>query len=253
MSEAFAATTKAALVTAVPLAHPRPHTRLSLVRDASDTHVGAVLQQQVGQHWLLLGFFSMKFSKTKVNYSTFDRELLAALSGIRPFQLWTDHKPLLCTLTRVLLPDCSRQQRHLALISEYTTHLMNVPGMSNMVADALSSPSSSVAIAAAALSYAAITDKALFDLRDMALRQILCPEVQSLRSSPELRIATQKVGDLDLLGDAVMGKFQPLVPRDLCRQVFDHLHGAAHPGIRASRRLIVSGYVWKGLSTEVTT
>ncbi len=53
---------------------------------ASDTHVGAVLQQQVGQHWQPLGFFSKKLSKSEVNYSTFDRELLAAVSGIKHFR-----------------------------------------------------------------------------------------------------------------------------------------------------------------------
>ena len=78
MSAAFTAT-KAALVAAVPLAHPRPDARLSLATDPSDTHVLVVLQQQVGQHWQPLGFFSKKLSKTEVNYSTFDRELLAAL------------------------------------------------------------------------------------------------------------------------------------------------------------------------------
>jgi len=187
-------------------------------------------------------------------------ELLAAVSGIKhfrsrheggQFQLWTDHKPLLCALTRVSPPTSGRQQRHLAFISEYTTLLVYVPGMSNVVADALSRPLSSSATAVV-LSCAAIADKAPFDLRDMTLRQVLCPEVQSLRSSPELRIVTQKVGDLDLFGDAATGTFRPLVPRDLRRQVFDHLHGDAHPGMGASRRLIASRHVWKGLSAKVT-
>jgi hypothetical protein len=58
---------KAALVATVPLAHPLPRAVLALATNASDTHVGAVLQQQVGQHWQPLGFFSKKLSKTKVN------------------------------------------------------------------------------------------------------------------------------------------------------------------------------------------
>jgi cytoskeleton-associated protein 5 len=124
MSAAFTAP-KAALVAAVPLAHPRPDACLSLATDASDTHVGAFLQQQVGQYWQPLGFFSKNLSKTEVNYSTFDRELLAAISGIkhfrsqlkgRQFQLWTDHKPLLCALTSVSPPLSGPQQRHLAFI-----------------------------------------------------------------------------------------------------------------------------------------
>jgi hypothetical protein len=53
METAFAAA-KAALVAAVPLAHPLPGAVLALPTDASDTHVGAVLQQQVasiGSRW----------------------------------------------------------------------------------------------------------------------------------------------------------------------------------------------------------
>ena len=115
--------------------------------------------------------------------------------------------------------------------------------MSNVVADALSRPLSSVPTAAAALSCTAIADKAPFDLRNMTLHQILCPEVQSLRSSPGLGIFRQKVSNLDLLGDAALGTFRPLVPRDLHQQVFDHLHSAAHPGMRASLRLIASRFV----------
>jgi hypothetical protein len=59
---------------------------------------------------------------------------------------------------------------------------------------------------------AAIADKSPLDLKDMALRQILCPQVQALRSSPGLRIITQKVGDLDLIGDSSTGTFRLLVP-----------------------------------------
>ncbi len=111
------------------------------------------------------------------------------------------------------------------------------------MADALSRPAA--AAAGTAWVCAAITDKSPLDLKDMALRQILCPQVQALRSSPGLRIITQKVSDLDLIGDSSTGIFRPLVPRDLWRQVFEHLHGA-------TRRIISSRYVWKGLSTDVT-
>jgi transposase InsO family protein len=260
METAFAAA-KEALVAAVPLSHPLPGAVLALAADASDTHVGAVLQQQVGQHWQPLGFFSKKLSKSEVNYSTFDRELLAAVSGIkhfrsrlegRPFELWTDHKPLIFALHRVSPPTSGRQQRHLAFISEYTNQLRYLPGTTNVVADALSRPAAAAVAAGAERVCAAVADKAPLDLKDMALRQILCPQVQALRSSPGLRIITQKVGDLDLLGDSSTGTFRPLVPRDLRRQVFEHLHGAAHPGRRATRRLISSRYVWKGLSSDVT-
>jgi hypothetical protein len=92
METAFTAA-KAALFAEVPLAHPLPGAVLTLATDVSDTHVGVVLQQQVGRHWQLLGFFSKNLSKTEVKYSTFDRELLAAVSGIKHFCLRLEGRP----------------------------------------------------------------------------------------------------------------------------------------------------------------
>ncbi len=53
---------KAALEAAVPLAHPALNAVLSLATDASDTHVGGVLQQLNGGKWKPLAFYSKKFS-----------------------------------------------------------------------------------------------------------------------------------------------------------------------------------------------
>ncbi len=119
-----------------------------------------------------------------------------------------------------------------------------------MVADALSRRAE--AAPGTARVCGAIADRSPLDLKDMALRQILCPQVQALHSSPGLRIITQKVGDLDLIGDSSTVTFRPMALRDLRRQVFGHLHGTAHPGRRVTRCLISSRYVWRGLSTDVT-
>jgi hypothetical protein len=82
-----------------------------------------------------------------------------------------------------------------------------------VVADALSRPAA--AAAGAARACAAIADRSPLDLKDMTLRQILYPQVQTFRSSPGLCIIKQKVGDLDLIGDSSIGIFRLLVPRDL--------------------------------------
>jgi hypothetical protein len=153
-AEAAFIAAKAALVAAVPLCHPAPHAVLSLSVDASDSHVGGVLQQQVGKGWKPLAFFSKKLAQSEVKYSTFDRELLAAYSTIRhfrfllegrQFQLLTDHKPLVAAMVRVTPPQSARQQRHLAYISEFTTDIRHTPGSENVVADALSRPPPRVA------------------------------------------------------------------------------------------------------------
>jgi hypothetical protein len=77
---------KAALAAAVPLVHPAPDAVLSLATDASDTHVGGVLQQLNGGSWQPLAFYSKKVSGAGTRYSTFDRELLAAFGAVRHFR-----------------------------------------------------------------------------------------------------------------------------------------------------------------------
>jgi hypothetical protein len=71
------------LLAAVPLQHPAPNAELSLATDASNTHIGGVMQQKSGDHWRPLGFFSRKLTDTESHYSTFDRELLAAHAAIK--------------------------------------------------------------------------------------------------------------------------------------------------------------------------
>jgi hypothetical protein len=73
------------LAAAVHLQHPTPNAELSLATDASDTHLGGVMQQKLGDHWRPLGFFSHKHADTESCYSTFDRELLAAHAAIKHF------------------------------------------------------------------------------------------------------------------------------------------------------------------------
>ena len=54
------------------------------------------------------------------------------------FITYTDHKPLTFCMSKLLDPWTSRQQRHLAYISELTTDIIHVQGKQNHMADALS-------------------------------------------------------------------------------------------------------------------
>ncbi len=47
---------KRLLEAALPLQHPAPNAELSLATDASDTHIGGVMQQKSGDHWRPLVF-----------------------------------------------------------------------------------------------------------------------------------------------------------------------------------------------------
>jgi hypothetical protein len=175
----------------------------------------------------------------------FDRELLAAAQTIRhfrhilegrDFQLWTDHKPLVTTISRISEPWSARQQRHLAAIAEFTSDLRYLPGTQNVVADALSRPPDPTAAAADHAAAAATTMEDPIDFQAMATEQTSCAETQKLISGPTARtISFQTVGSHRLAGDTSTGVWRLLVPLGHRRTVFNSIHNIAHPGRLATK------------------
>lgn len=86
------------LANATLLTHPKPDAPTCIITDASDTAVGAVLQQCIADVWCPISFFSRKLKPAETRYST---ELLAIYLAIkhflegREFHVLTDHKPLI--------------------------------------------------------------------------------------------------------------------------------------------------------------
>lgn len=259
MDAAFASA-KEALVSATLLVHPSSSAPIALATDASLTHVGAVLQQFQGGAWAPLSFFSRKLSIAETKYSTFDRELLAAYLAIRhyrfmlearQFQLWTDHKPLCSAVHRVSEPWSARQQRQLSYLAEFTNDFKYIPGEENTVADALSRPVPTVPTSLTS-SVSSITPAPPgIDYVQMSILQSTCPSMQNLSDDTGLRLSQLKFNEVSLLCDISTGFPRPLVPLSLRRDVFSAIHQLAHPGIRATRRLISAKFVWKGLSKDI--
>ena len=138
---------KLAFAVATGLAHPSATAETSINTDASDTAVGAVLQQCLHGVWTPISFFSRKLLPAENKYSTFDNELLAMYLVVkkfryyvegRKFAIFTDHKPLTFVFNKVSDKWSPRQQRHLCFISEFSTDIRYVPGPDNVVAGALS-------------------------------------------------------------------------------------------------------------------
>ncbi|GBP65080.1 Transposon Tf2-8 polyprotein [Eumeta japonica] len=140
-------TCKDSLCHASLLAHPDCDAKLNLVTDASDTSLGAVLQQYKDKAWEPLAFYSHKLSPAQRNYSPYDRELLAIYEEIKHFRhmleardfiIYTDHKPLFHAF-KTRKDKCSpRQYRHLDFISQFSMDIRHISGRDNVVADTLS-------------------------------------------------------------------------------------------------------------------
>ena len=149
--------------------------------DASDTAVGAVLQQHINgtEHPIS---FSCKLTPVETRYSTLDRELLAVYLAIkhfchflegRTFHVLTDHKPLTYALH-------SRSDRHsphqacqLDYVSQFTSTIHHVHGVDNVVADVLSRIESNALLTG---------QPPKVDFTAIAEAQATDPEIHSLQS-----------------------------------------------------------------------
>jgi hypothetical protein len=264
---------KAALISATALAHPLPGAVISLAADASDTHIGGVLQQLSSGAWQPLAFFSRKLSPPESKYSTFDRELLAVFASIRhfrfvlegrQFRILTDHLPLTLAMRRVSPLWSARQVRQLAYISEFSTDIRHTPGLRNVVADALSRPSppptqnQSPCIPPACppvegnlISTAEFQTPPPINYAAMAAAQLTCNDCSKMCDSKSLFITSQPVQGVKLFGDISTGVFSPLVPPAFRDAAVAALHSVAHPGVEATVKLVSSKFCWTGMRKYV--
>lgn len=243
------------LKNATMLVHPKSEAILSIVSDASDVAVGAVLQQYCSNMWQPLAFFSKKLSPAETRYSTFDRELLAMYLSVKRFRysvegrefiLYTDHKPLTKAIT-AKSEKSPRQTRHLDFISQFTTDIRHVSGKSNVVADYLSriGPENSAVEFSVELN-------ALIKLQenDQELKELLESQRNSTTSF-KIDLVTPPLSDRGLYCETGTGKNRPYVPEPMRRTVFNKLHSLNHPGIRATRSLISARYFWPSINKDV--
>ena len=91
----------------------------------------------------------------------------------RAFTLYTDHKPLTYLLAKQTDAWSARQQRHLADVAEYKAHIQHVPGVENVVADALSRPPAVAAVVLPA-------STGLLNWAQLATAQSTCEDLAAL-------------------------------------------------------------------------
>ena len=90
------------------------------------------------------------------------------------------------------------------------------------------------------------------NLLELAKAQQSCAEVALLRTNSSLLLEDVPVGHLTICCDTSGARRQPLIHLLWQRRVFDTIHSLAHPGIRATRRLLAARLVWKGMAADVS-
>ena len=139
---------KAILSSSPVLMSPNFEKRFKLSVDASDIAAGAVLQQEdeMGiDH--PVSYFSKKFDKHQLHYSTIEKETLALMlalnhfdvylcSTYEPILVFTDHNPLV--FINKMKNKNHRILRWSLILQEFDVEICHMPGKDNIVADALS-------------------------------------------------------------------------------------------------------------------
>lgn len=234
------------------LVHPSSTAPISLTVDASNFAMGAVLEQFEDDSWKPLSFFSKKFSKAQVNYSTYDRELLAIYSAIKyfqyllegkPFTIFTDHKPLTFAFKQKMDKASPRQIRHLDFISQFSTDIKHISGKNNIVADALSRISS-------------IDFPQVIDYEVLREHQSTDPELLNLLCNPEqsslkLKECTFSDTSTVIVCDSSQSKIRPFIPKSYRHFIFKKFHNISHPGIKATNKLIAARFVWPSMNKDI--
>lgn len=237
---------KASLSQATLLAHPDYSAELAIFTDASDSAIGAVLQQKKDDNWQPLAFYSHKLSASQKKYSPYDRELLAVYEAVKYFRhmietaifaVYTDHKPLTFAFS-TSKQDCSpRQFRYLDYICQFTTDIRYLPGKDNLVADALSR----------------VEEITTIDYQTLALSQDSDTELQDfLRRGSSLKLVkmSTEFTTIPIYCDISMHSPRPYITPEFRKQVFDMIHSLHHPGRSATVRLVTQRFVWPGIRKD---
>lgn len=242
---------KQSLRNACMLYHPLPGVPLALMTDASDTCVGAVLQQFHRGTWKPLGYFSKALSAVERKYSAYDRELLAIYLAIKYFRnmhegrsltVYTDHQALVHAFKKIGTDnELPRRTRQLMFISEFTTDIRYIVGSENQCADALSRIET--VHCPATIDYAKLAEAQSHDeyitannkvSGNIQLKRVVLPHCNS-----------------QIYCEMSTNNARPYVPESFRKAIFDSVHTLSHPGVRTTRSMVSQKYFWPGMNRDV--
>ncbi|GFX19387.1 hypothetical protein TNCV_3015261 [Trichonephila clavipes] len=176
---------------------------------------------------------------------TYDRELLGIYLSVKHFKhllegndfvIYTDHKPLTFAFKQKNEKASPRQQRQLQYISEFSCNIQHVLGKDNVVADALSR----------------IDSISEINFEEIAEEQTTDEELQKLLHNNSLKFKPSTLpSGKKLWCDISTQKIRPYIPQKFRFQIFQLIHGLAHPGIKSTVKLMTEKYVWSDIKKQV--
>lgn len=243
--------TKQQLAETTLLAHPLKHAELSLCVDASDIAAGAVLHQIVDGQPEPLGYFSKKFDKAQLKYSTYDRELTAMFMAVRHFRyyiegrnchIYTDHKPLTFAFQQNLDKASPRQARQLDMIGQFTTDIRHIAGKDNITADLLSRIQP---IRSEPMDYAELAKD---QQTDEELKAFIASKAND--DASKLKYFTIPGTTHRILCDHSTEKIRPFITTKFRQQLLRLTHNLSHTGANATTKTMTDRYFWPAITQD---
>ena len=279
--------TKFALAEAATLEYEDHGKPLILSSDASDTHVGAVLEQEKEEGKMVpLAFFSKCLPRLSRVRSVFYKELRALSLSMKHFHarilgrkliVRSDSLALVNAVKNDLKDQLPSEQRYLQRIKEYDPEIIHIPGSENHVADALSRPPQITSMHLRRRQYESDSDyEEILDSESDVEEEL---QYESVDDSEEVigqesvnreSIATLQGNEPNLIETALSlkkkveflqpenlavvveeGNHRIILPTDLRLAVFNVAHQRLHLGIEKSTILVAQDYWWPTLKKDV--
>ena len=259
---------KCKLTKAPILSYPDFTLPFILQTDASDTAIGGILSQSHDGHETVICYWSRQLNKAERNFSTVEREALAAVSSIKEFypylygfsfRLVTDHNPL--TSLKGLKDVGGRLARWLMYLQQFNFQVEYRSGKTHTNADALSRLPPTEPI------ISVIQQQLGKDLGDLRSAQLadpdLAPIITALSSHSVLPSNIAPGLKNVFLSDGLLCRnfrqssssrahIQFILPTSLRRAVLQQLHDhSGHLGIHKTMENVKQRFYWPGYESDI--
>lgn len=160
----------------------------------------------------------------------------------RSFTIFTDHKPLIFSFCQKNNKATPRQVRQLDFIGQFTTDIQYITGKDNIPADFLSRIES--------IGFPNSIDYDKLQEHQEADEQL--KHLLESNTNTDLKLKRLKYGSGTsfIYCDTSTNNIRPYIPLHFRNTIFKSVHGLAHPGQRATSKMVTERFVWPGVKKD---
>ncbi|PNF31069.1 hypothetical protein B7P43_G17391, partial [Cryptotermes secundus] len=254
---------KEALATPPVLQIPDFSLKFSIVCDASDVAISAVLQQGNAEQWAPVAYASRLLSPAERRYAVYERECLAVVYGCEKYRSYLEHKEFTLFTDNQALAWLLRHAKELGRIGRWLLRLApfkfraaHISGKANVVADCLTrqyeQPSEDATLSGLVLGQ---LPEAFQSITEHQKKDLLCRDIYQkvVQNDPSVRQFKLLNGALVYHPSRARTKryLLPEALRPMILEYFHKSHLSAHLGITKTLNRIARVFYWPNMRREV--